>query len=416
MRGVESKSKKLRSGYTTGACAAAAAKAAALLLLRNAKCSQNSREHSQMPGAGGARTEGRTPLGPPLTRGDIREVEIPFPDGSRVKFNVHHSELRTDGSDQISTASVIKDAGDDPDVTHGAEIRAEVFMNAECGMRNADLNSRPEIIIRGGKGVGVMTKPGLAIPVGEPAINPIPRRMIRDAMMEAVSEYGSQIPHSAFRIPHLEVTISVPAGEELAKKTLNHRLGIVGGISILGTTGIVRPVSTEAYTASITASMDVAKAAGVSVVVLSSGRTSEKAHMKKFHFPEEAYVMMGDYLEFALLDAKAHGFTTIHLCAQWAKMIKTAMGTPQTHVRHGALEAGKSVELLSTLGIEIPRQKTFNTTREIYDYINSEFRIPNSAFEPVCEATKRYAEGLTSGIPVVVHLVSYEGDIIAASE
>jgi cobalt-precorrin-5B (C1)-methyltransferase len=214
----------------------------------------------------------------------------------------------------------------------------------------------------------------------------------------------------------LEVTISVPAGEELAKKTLNHRLGILGGISILGTTGIVRPISAEAWTATITASMDVAKAAGLDAVVISSGRTSEKAHMKKYHFPDEAYAMMGDYVEFALKDAKRHGFREAHLCAQWAKMVKTAMGTPQTHVRHGALEAEGAAEFLIRLGIYIPRGKAFNTTREIFDYIYSAIPDPQSAMTAVCTAAKRYAEGITSGVPVIAHLVSYEGDILAQSE
>ncbi len=395
MRGVESKSKKLRSGYTTGACAAAAAKAAAILFLRHAACGMRNAEKAET-------------------------VEIPFPDGSRVTFSVQSSSYTVDGAKRIASASIIKDAGDDPDVTNGAEIRAEVRLNAECA----------DIILKGGKGIGTVTKPGLAVAVGEPAINPVPRKMILAAVQEAIQELRFQIPHSALRIPNLEVTISIPAGEELAKKTLNARLGIIGGLSVLGTTGIVRPVSTEAYTASITAALDVAKAAGLGTVVLSSGRTSEKAHMKKFHLPEEAYVMMGDYVEFALADAKKHGFSSIYFCAQWAKMVKTAMGTPQTHVRHGALEAEKAVELFATLGIEIPREKTFNTTREIYDYLNAEFRTPcsrgersksrgrapQSPMKTVCIAAKRYAEGIASGVPVTVHLVSYEGDILAASE
>ncbi len=363
---MESKSKKLRSGFTTGACAAAAAKAAALLFLRNEE--------------------------------RIEAVEIPFPDGSRVRFRVQDSGCRVEGANSVAWASIIKDAGDDPDVTNGAEIVATV--------RSADTR---EITIQGGKGVGMVTKPGLAVAVGGPAINPVPRKMILTAVQEAIQERTAQNPF-------LEVSISVPAGEELAKKTLNSRLGIVGGISILGTTGIVRPVSTEAYTATITASMDVAKAVGLDTVVLSSGRTSEKAHMKKFHLPEEAYVMMGDYVEFALVDAKKHGFSNIHLCAQWAKMVKTAMGTPHTHVRHGALEAEKAVALLSTLGIEISRDKAFNTTREIYDFIHSEIHNSKSAMTTVCAAAKRYAEELTSGMPVQVHLVSYEGDIVATTE
>ncbi len=377
---MESKNKQLRSGYTTGACAAAAAKAATLLLLRNADF--------------GLRFERKN-----------NSVEIPFPDGSRVKFRVQRSEFNVEGARRVATASIIKDAGDDPDVTNGTEIVAEV-RSAERGARDENESG---IIIKGGKGVGVVTKPGLAVRVGEPAINPIPRRMIREAVREAVSECDSTTPH-------LEVTISVPAGETLAKKTLNSRLGIVGGISILGTTGIVRPVSTEAYTASITSSLDVAKAAGLETVVLSSGRTSEKAHMKAYRFPEEAYVMMGDYLEYALADAKRHGFGSIHLCAQWAKLVKTAIGTPQTHVRHGALGAEKAVHLLRALGIKLPQRKTFNTTREIFDFLYSTVRNPRSAMTTVCTAAKRYAEGIASGIPVKVHLVSYEGEIIAASE
>jgi cobalt-precorrin-5B (C1)-methyltransferase len=368
---VESKNKKLRSGFTTGACAAAAAKAAAMLLLRNEK--------------------------------QIRQVEIPFPDGNRFTFKIHDAGCSF--QDNTAFASVIKDAGDDPDVTNGAEIVATV-QSSEFGVQSAE---NPEITIRGGQGVGTVTKPGLVMPVGEAAINPVPRRMIREAVMEAV-------PGADARIPHLKVTISVPAGEELAKKTLNHRLGIVGGISILGTTGIVRPVSAEAWTATITASMDVAKAAGLSAVVISSGRTSEKAHMKKYHFPEEAYAMMGDYLEFSLKDARQHGFREAHLCAQWAKMLKAAMGTPQTHVRNGALEAAEAADFLLRLGIDLPRDKTFNTSREIFDYIQSAVRNPQSAMKTVCTAAKRYAEGITLGIPVIAHLVSYEGDILAESE
>jgi cobalt-precorrin-5B (C1)-methyltransferase len=405
---VESKNKKLRSGYTTGACAAAAAKAAAIMLIRNAEFGMRN----------GSKTE---------------SIEIPFPDGNRVMFKIHDSGYQA--NEKTAFASVIKDAGDDPDVTNGAEIRAEASVIAECPdnagtsfMRNAE---NTQITIMGGKGVGTVTKRGLAMPVGEAAINPVPRRMIMEAVMEAVSECGMRnaecgmsksqsrlplIPNSEFRIPHLKITISVPAGEELAKKTLNHRLGIVGGISILGTTGIVRPISAEAWTATITASMDVAKAAGLHAVVISSGRTSEKAHMKKYHFPEEAYAMMGDYVEFALKDAKRHGFSEAHLCAQWSKMVKTAMGTPQTHVRHGALEAAEAAEFLINLGLDIPRNKPFNTSREIYDFINSAFRTPHSAFELVCTAAKRYAEGITSGVPVIAHLVSYEGEILAQSE
>ncbi len=370
---MESKNKKLRSGYTTGACAAAAAKAATLFLVR---C-------------------------------HVREqaVEIPFPDGSRVRFAIQDAGRRT--QDPSAWASVIKDAGDDPDVTNGAEIVAEVrFRKTNEGCRTAH---HEPVLIKGGKGVGMITKPGLAVPIGESAINPVPRRMIRDAVQEAVVECGANVEG-------LEVTISVPSGEELAKKTLNDRLGILGGLSILGTTGIVHPVSDEAYTASITSALDVAKAMGNGVVVLSSGRTSEKAHMKRFHLPEEAYVMMGDYVEFALADSRRHGFEQIHLCAQWAKMVKIAMGTPQTHVRHGALEAEAARDFLIRIGMTVPGEHAYNTTREIYDQIKTASIDSLDAFRSVCLAARTYCEKVTGGIPVAVHLVSYEGDIVAGSE
>ncbi len=412
---MESKNKKLRSGYTTGACAAAAAKAA-VLRLRNAECALHSREHSLTLGARGMRNGS-----------NIESVEVPFPDGSRITFNIHDSGYRA--KEKAAFASIIKDAGDDPDVTNGAEIRAEVRVIADCGLRNVEWVN-PEIVIRGGTGVGTVTKPGLAMPVGEAAINPVPRKMISDAVNEALSEFVLLNPQSAIRNPKLEVTISVPSGEELAKKTLNHRLGIIGGISILGTTGIVKPLSEAAWTATITSSFAVAKALGREEVVLSTGRTSERAHQKKYGLPEDCYAMMGDYVEYALADAAKHGFSRVHLCAQWAKLVKTAMGTPQTHVRHGALEAENARDFLIGLGIGLPHDRAFNTTREIYDFINNppalreraEMRVGsvpaerNKSLSIVCKAAKRFAEGITSSIPVTVHLVSYEGDIVAESE
>ncbi len=384
--------KRLRSGYTTGACAAAAAKAATLLIMRNAFSVKN--------------------------EAPITAIEIPFPDGSRVSFEIHGSGLRNDG--QIAWSSVIKDAGDDPDVTNGAEIIAEARFISFSPCSRVPASSR--LMITGGKGVGVITKPGLPVGIGEPAINPVPRRMIGEAVMEALSSGGES--------PGLEITISVTRGEELAKKTLNSRLGITGGISILGTTGIVRPISADAWTATISASMDVAKAMGCGSIVLSSGRASEKAHMKKFAFPEESYVMMGDYLEFALLDAVRHGFDSIHLCAQWAKMLKIAMAKPRkvadfvgytTHVRHGAIAMKEAVELLRSMGAEIPAKtpdgREFNTAREIFDFIASSCitRHP-SLLSDVCAGAKKYSETISSGIPVTAHLVSYGGDIIANSE
>jgi cobalt-precorrin-5B (C1)-methyltransferase len=236
----------LRWGYTTGACAAAAAKAATIALLWQ-----------------------RT----------VEQVEVTLPhNGKTASFRVGKCVF----SDIQASSSVIKDAGDDPDVTHGAEIWATVSWKRE-----------PDIDICGGEGVGVVTKPGLEIPVGRPAINPMPWQMIACSVGEAA---GSRLDATGIR-----VTISVPKGEALAKRTLNPRLGIVGGISILGTTGMVIPYSVEAYTACISQALDVAAAAGGGEVVLTTGRRSEKfAQRELTTLAEEGFIQAGDFIGYSL--------------------------------------------------------------------------------------------------------------------
>ena len=391
--------RRLRSGYTTGACAAAAAKAAVLLLL------------------GHPRPE---------------KVEIPFPDGSRHGFAVHQSEVQSGQA----WASVLKDAGDDPDVTNGAEIVASVrFLpeGAACKSSlppgggglgrggNSDEPGRLQvhpppsplpsregelicvrleqtiIFLCGGAGVGRVTKRGLSVKPGEPAINPVPRRMILASVLEAFGTKAGKI---------VQVVISVPRGEELAEKTLNKRLGIVGGLSILGTTGIVHPVSAEAWTATIEASLSVAKEAGLTEVVLSTGRTSEKGVQTMLSLPEEGYAMMGDYLEFSLLAAARMGFSTIHLAGMWAKIMKAALKIPQTHVRHGALEVTDGLAFLARLGADsalLTSLKEVNTAREIHERLQEQGR--DDLILAVCEAARRYAEGV-SGLEVRVYLVN----------
>ncbi|HBR21973.1 MAG TPA: cobalt-precorrin-5B (C(1))-methyltransferase [Nitrospiraceae bacterium] len=416
----------LRLGYTTGACAAAAAKAAVMILLNGVNRLISESQNKQS-----------FPIHP-FTHSPIHhDIEIPFPDGSRHKFKIQNAGCRM--QDKIAWASVIKDAGDDPDVTNRAEIVAEVKLIEQQDNKDKSMSTTgllrycsTALEIKGGKGVGVVTKPGLPIPVGEPAINPVPRKMIKEAVTEALKESLElrvmsyelkNKKNSKLRTPNselqtLEVIISVTDGEKLAKKTLNQRLGIMGGISILGTTGIVKPVSSDAWTATIRSSMDVAKATGQNEIVLSAGRASELAHMKKYNLPEECYVMMGDYLEFSLLEAKKHELKKIHLCAQWAKMLKIAMATPQTHVRHGAIDLKKAVEFLKKLdNVSQLTGHEFNTAREIFDFINSSLVTRHSSlFLKVCTAAKKYAEKISPGIPVNANLVSYEGDIIETSE
>ena len=389
---VGSKSRHLRPGYTSGACAAAAAKGATLLLLSRAVLTS-------------AHTAAR---GPVRERG-VREVEIPFPDGSRHAFMIERAWHEEAGG--AACASVIKDAGDDPDVTHGVEIVARVIFRGTARGSAAGEEGLPRVVIKGGEGVGVVTRPGLPLAIGEAAINPGPRAMVREAVMEAL--FSGPVP---FHNPPagIEVTISVPRGASLAGRTLNSRLGIVGGISILGTSGIVRPLSSEAWTATIAASMSVARAMGRREIVLSAGRSSEAAHMAQYAFPEETYVMMGDYVEYALLEAKRHGFDRVHLCAQWAKMLKIAMATPQTHVSHGVISPARAAAFLGDLGFPGFAGREFTTAREMFELIAA---ASDSAWRPVfsrvCAAARHFAESITRGVPVSVYLVSYEKEVMA---
>jgi len=363
----EKRKKRLRSGFTTGSCAAAATKAATLMLL-------------------GAEAPAR--------------VEIPFPGGDRHAFILHRSSFQ----DGRAMAAIIKDAGDDPDVTNGAEIIAQVEQQ-ELASGQENSCGPEEITLAGGPGVGRVTKPGLPIAVGEAAINLVPRKMIREAVTEAFCESKHR------RIPLL-VTICVTDGELLAEKTLNSRLGILGGLSILGTTGIVRPVSARAWTDTIEASMKVARAAGLSEVVISTGRTSEAAVQRLLGLPEEAQVMMGDYLAYALKAARRHGFKKIYLSGMWAKILKCALRIPQTHVRHGALEVRQAAELLGSLGLDedtVASLAGANTAREIYWRLREAGR--QDLIRGVCLKAREYAVK-RSGLEVEIFLVTSEDGIV----
>ena len=284
----------LRSGYTTGACAAAAAKGAALMLAHQ------------------------------IT---VREVTIELPAGISATFQLSGQTFGPD----TATCFVIKDAGDDPDVTNGAEVHATVSRQPGTPHGGAG-----RIVIDGGKGIGRITKPGLAIPPGEWAINPVPLRMIEEAVRVALSSLNLQ--PSTFNI-----IISIPDGEERSRKTLNARLGIIGGLSILGTTGIVRPVSAKAWTDTIDAALDVARACGCRTVVLSTGRTSEVAAQRWLGgtLPEEAYIMMGDHVAYALQACHMRAFNQPVIACQFAKLLKIACGHGNTHAAASELDIGQ---------------------------------------------------------------------------
>lgn len=354
--------KRLRSGFTTGACSAAAAKAAALAVI-----------------------SGKNP----------EKVEISFPDKSHKTFLVHSCKHKGNSV----TASIIKDAGDDPDVTNRAEICATVT-RGHSDIEGDSSVTHENVQLHRGKGVGVVTKPGLAIPPGEPAINPVPRQMIYKAVQDVTKEPVS-------------VTISVTNGELLAEKTLNKRLGIIGGLSILGTTGIVRPISADAWTATISATMDVAREAGLEEIVISTGRTSEKGAQHLLNLPEEAYAQMGDYLYFSLNEAREKGFTTIHYAGMWAKVMKAALRVPQTHVRNGALEVAQGAELLIELGARPPLNDllhTSNTAREMLTHIEDIGQ--QELIIKVCQKAKEYAEEVAD-TTVNIYLIDHKTEVIA---
>jgi len=311
---MESKPKGNRTGFTTGACCAAAAKAAARVLIHQVT---------------------------------LTEIETTLPNQKRVTFALSRCER----NDLKALCSVIKDAGDDPDCTHGAELIVEVELRKENGIE-----------LRGGAGVAVVTKPGLGLDVGGPAINPVPRRNISAMVEEELrgSGYGGAV-----------VTISVPRGEEMAKETLNARLGLVGGISILGTTGIVIPYSTAAFRASVLQSIDVAKEQGHDELVLTTGGKSEAYAMTLFpHLQEAAFIQVGDFIGQGLKRCARRQVRRAIIVGMIGKLSKMADGKMMTHA------AGSQVntELLASLAKELNADdalcaeiQTANTARHVLE-------------------------------------------------
>ena len=275
---------KLRKGYTTGANATAAALAATRALL------------TQMP---------------------QEEVTIRLPAGQDVTFRLHRCEF----DPNYARCSCIKDGGDDPDATHGAEIGASVTFS-----------DRPGITLDSGPGVGVVTKPGLGLEVGGPAINPVPRRMITEHVAAAAGEMLAE--------RGLRVEIWVTGGEAIARRTLNARLGVLGGLSILGTTGIVVPYSTAAYRASVAQSMDVALAQGCAHLVLTTGGRSERfAQAVLPELPEVAFVQMGEFLGWSLKQATLRqAIRKVTVAGMVGKLSKVAQGHFALHQSHSRVD------------------------------------------------------------------------------
>ena len=279
-----------------------------------------------------------------LVSGDFPQtVTIDTPSGKTAELSLSYTEM-TAGE---ATAGVIKDAGDDPDVTHGAEIRASLTIGAEgTGMT-----------FKRGEGVGLITKPGLPIAVGEPAINPVPRQMMQDCIANLAEETGG--------LKDIEITISVPTGAELAAKTWNPRLGIEGGISILGTTGVVRPFSCAAWIASIHRGIDVARANGLDHVAGSTGATSEKTFQDRYQLPEIALLDMGDFIGGLLKYLRRHPVPRMTIAGGFAKMVKLAQGHGDLHSARSQIDFQQLAALATKAGFDYDQVATANSALDV---------------------------------------------------
>jgi len=303
----------LRHGWTTGACATAATAAAFEGLLTG---------HFPNP------------------------IEIALPKGERPSFVLAHQKRAGD----TATAGIVKDAGDDPDVTHGALILASVrALGPNAGVR-----------FKAGRGVGTVTKPGLPIPPGEPAINPVPRRMMTEVVQAIAARLGGR--------PDLEITISIPQGEEMARHTWNPRLGILGGLSILGTTGIVHPFSCSAWIASIHRGIDVARASHLDHVAGCTGSTSEDGVKKLYDLPDFAFIDMGDFVGGMLKYLRDHPLPRLTIGGGFAKLAKLAAGAMDLHSGRSQLDRDVIAGWLAELGADpatIEKARSANTGAEV---------------------------------------------------
>jgi cobalt-precorrin-5B (C1)-methyltransferase len=352
---------KLRTGWTTGTCSAAAAKAAALLL-----------------------RDGDPPA----------EVEVPLPRGDqRPAFPLLRCELDGDAA----VAVVVKDAGDDPDVTHGAHLTARVW-----------LRDAPGVELRGGEGVGRVTRPGLGLEVGGPAINAGPRGQITAAVGEVLD----------LETTGAVVEISVPDGAKMARRTSNPRLGILDGISILGTTGIVRPFSTAAWRASVGQAIDVMDAQGWRTVVLTTGGRSERAARKlEPALDEVCFVEVGDFVGYALKRAVSLGFERVLFVGMVGKLSKLAAGIMMTHWTRSKVDPAFLAQLTAQAGGDaalVAAVAEANTARHAYEQwmLAGLHAAPDLLCARVAENLATYVKGR---IAVDAIMVDFEGSSVVGA-
>jgi cobalt-precorrin-5B (C1)-methyltransferase len=360
---IEEKKRKgtLRTGYTTGTSATAATKAA-LLALISGKAADN--------------------------------VFVTLPKGGIAKLGIAWTKIEKNGS---STSAVIKNAGDDPDITHGAEICSTVSFTDQVG----------KIIIDGGMGVGRVTKPGLGLEIGKAAINQTPMKMIEQAVIDVAAK--------KLNSSGINVIISVPRGEELSKKTDNPRLGIIGGISILGTTGIVLPYSTASFAASIRQSLDVAIAMGVDTVVLTTGGRSEDFAKELFAklLPDHSFIQIGDFAGYAIKQCVNKRIHKAIIAGFIGKLTKIAMGVKQTHVRGSHVD----MEFMARVAAEcnslpkvIEEIKGANTARHVSEIIDK--NNVSGFFDLVCKKVHEQMHDYSGGkLKLEVIMFGFEGKL-----
>jgi cobalt-precorrin-5B (C1)-methyltransferase len=357
---MEEEKIKLKTGYTTGSSATAASKAALLSVINQQK---------------------------------IENVDILLPKRSFIQIPIHSCEFTTNNA----KCSVIKNGGDDPDVTHGAEIIVELEITDKTN----------EIEIDGGEGVGIVTKPGLGLEINKPAINPVPKKMIA----ENLREVGKEI----LLKKGIRVVISVPKGKELGPKTDNPRLGITNGISILGTSGIVIPFSTASYAASIRQNLDVAVAMGNDTVVLTTGGRSEDFAKKMIDLPEHCFVQMGDFSGYTIQQCGRKDIKKAYVVGFIGKLAKMAAGVKQTHVKGSKVDMKFLSELAKRCNAEdnlIQDIKKANTARHVSEIIQ-ENRI-EGFFDLICSETYQHMRKHSEEkVAIDVILFGFDGNILA---
>ncbi len=324
------KFKKLRTGFTTGTCATAASKAAMLSLINQKQ---------------------------------VKFVEVDLPNKKRLNIKINTCEFKKN----YAKCSVIKDAGDDPDVTHGAEIFTNLYLT----------NNINQIQIDGGTGIGKVTKPGLGLELGKAAINPVPKKMIIENLIG--------VSRGILNNNGIKIIISVNNGNKLALKTDNPRLGIVGGISILGTSGIVIPYSTASFAASIRQNLDVSIAMGNNTIVLSTGGRSESFIRKIIKLPDHCFIQMGDFAGYTMQQCAKKEIKKSYIVGFIGKFSKIASGIKQTHIRGSNVD----IDFLSRLARKcnaneniISSIKNANTARHVQEIVM--YNNLNTFFDEVC--------------------------------